>query len=53
MRFDDDFLRLFGSGLQALTSTVELFPETVTYGARQLSSIAAPGALVEGFALTL
>jgi predicted Zn-dependent protease len=54
MRFDDDFLRLFGpGGLVALTRSTELLPETVTYGARQLSSVSSPGALVEGFTLTL
>lgn len=53
MRFDDDFLRMFGPGLLALTRHTELLPETVTYGARQLSSITTPGALIEGFALTL
>lgn len=53
MRFDDDFLRLFGSGLVALTDTAELLPESSTYGSRQLSSITTPGAVVDGFALTL
>ncbi|HSV54568.1 MAG TPA: metallopeptidase TldD-related protein [Burkholderiaceae bacterium] len=53
MRFDDAFLRMFGSGLIALTQTAELAPESATYGARQLRSITAPGALVEGFRFTL
>ena len=53
MRFDDSLLRMFGPGLVALTDTVELFPSDATYGGRQLSSVSAPGAVVDGFALTL
>lgn len=53
MRFDDSFLRMFGPGLVALTDHAELVPADGTYGARQLQSITAPGAIVEGFALTL
>ena len=53
MRFDDSFLRMFGPGLVALTDHAELVPADSTYGARQLQSITAPGAIVEGFALTL
>ena len=53
MRFDDSFLRMFGPGLVALTDTVELVPSDATYGGRQLTSVSAPGAVVDGFALTL
>jgi len=53
MRFDDSFLRMFGPGLVALTGHAELVPADGTYGARQLQSLTAPGAIVEGFALTL
>ncbi len=53
MRFDDSFLRMFGTGLVALTDHAELVPADGTYGARQLQSLTAPGAIVEGFALTL
>ena len=53
MRFDDSFLRMFGPGLLALTDSTELVPADGTYGARQLQSVTAPGAVVEGFALTL
>lgn len=53
MRFDDSFLRLFGEGLLALTDNAELIPESGTYGERQLSAITTPGALVEGWRLTL
>jgi predicted Zn-dependent protease len=53
MRFDDDLLDLLGPRLGALTDRAVLHPETSTYGQRQLSSITTPGALVEGFKLTL
>ncbi|MFC5499643.1 TldD/PmbA family protein [Caenimonas terrae] len=53
MRFDDSFIRMFGSGLVALTDSVELLPDNATYGARQLRSISAPGAIVEGLRFTL
>ncbi len=53
MRFDDSFLRMFGEGLIALTDRAELIPESSTYRERQLSSVTAPGALVEGWRLTL
>jgi predicted Zn-dependent protease len=53
MRFDDSFLRMFGDGLIALTDHAELIPESSTYKARQLSSLTTPGALVEGWRLTL
>nr|WP_315246284.1 metallopeptidase TldD-related protein [uncultured Albidiferax sp.] len=53
MRFDDSFLRMFGPGLVALTDVAELVPSEGTYGARQLQSVSAPGAVVEGFVLAL
>ena len=53
MRFDDSLLRMFGEGLVALTSEAELVPDNGTYGARTLRSVSAPGAIVEGFRLTL
>jgi hypothetical protein len=53
MRFDDDLLDLLGPRLIALTDQPELHQETSTYGQRQLGSITTPGALVEGFELTL
>ena len=53
MRFDDDVLRLLGSGLVALTDAPEFTPESDTYGGRQLGSVTAPAAVVEGFRLTL
>ncbi len=53
MRFDDSFLRMFGEGLIALTDKAELLPESGTYRERQLLSLSTPGALVEGWRLTL
>ena len=53
MRFDDSLLRMFGEGLVALTDVAELVPDAATYSARQLGSVTAPGAIVEGFCLTL
>lgn len=53
MRFDDSFLRMFGEGLVALTDRVEQIPESSTYDGRQLSSLTTPGAVVEGWRLTL
>ena len=53
MRFDDDALRLFGSGLIGLGDTPEFIPNSDTYGARGLGSVTTPAALVEGFVLTL
>ncbi|HJV62975.1 MAG TPA: metallopeptidase TldD-related protein [Albitalea sp.] len=53
MRFDDSFLRMFGEGLIALTDHAELIPENSTYKERQLASLTTPGALVEGWRLTL
>ena len=53
MRFDDSLLRMFGSGLLALTQVPELMPDSGTYEERQLRSVTAPGALVEGLRFTL
>ncbi|WP_418321014.1 metallopeptidase TldD-related protein [Piscinibacter sakaiensis] len=53
MRFDDSFLRMFGSGLIGLTAEVEVVPDSSTYGERQLGSVTTPGALIDGLQLTL
>ena len=53
MRFDDDALRMFGSGLIGLTDSVEFTPKSGTYGARELGSTTAPAAVVDAFRLTL
>lgn len=53
MRFDDSFLRMFGDGLIGLSDRVELIPESDTYLERQLGSLSTPGALVDGWRLTL
>jgi predicted Zn-dependent protease len=53
MRFDDSLLRMFGEGLVALTDRAELIPENGTYLERQLGSVSTPGAIVEGWRLTL
>ena len=53
MRFDDSLLRMFGSGLIALTRVPERVPDSATYEERHLRSVTAPGALVEGLRFTL
>lgn len=53
MRFDDSFLRMFGDGLLALTDRADMIPESSTYQRRRLGSLTTPGALVEGWRLTL
>jgi predicted Zn-dependent protease len=53
MRFDDTFMRMFGSGLEALTDALEFMPDDATYGSRQLGSTTAPSALVNGVQFTL
>ena len=53
MRFDDSLLRMFGSGLVALTQAPELVPDSLTYEERHLRSVTAAGAIVEGFRFTL
>jgi predicted Zn-dependent protease len=53
MRFDDSLLRMFGDGLVALTDRAELIAENGTYLERQLGSVSTPGAIVDGWRLTL
>ena len=53
MRFDDSFLRMFGEGLVGPGDRAELIAESGTYLERQLGSLSTPGALVEGWKLTL
>ncbi|MDL2336968.1 MAG: metallopeptidase TldD-related protein [Pseudomonadota bacterium] len=53
MRFDDSFLRMFGDGLIGLTDEAELIAEGRVMRERPLGSLWTPGALVEGWQLTL
>jgi predicted Zn-dependent protease len=53
MRFDDDVIRLLGSGLVGLTQRGVFTPRGDTYGGRALGSTTAPAAVVEGLRLTL
>ncbi len=53
MRFDDSFLRMFGEGLVGLGDRAEFIPDNGTYQERQLGSMSTPGALVDGWRLTL
>jgi predicted Zn-dependent protease len=53
MRFDDSLLRMFGEGLEALTQSGELVPDSSTYHERALRSVTAPGAIVRNFRFTL
>jgi predicted Zn-dependent protease len=53
IRFDESLLRLFGDKLVALTRQTDFMPDPSTWGARQLSSITAPGMLVDGMTFTL
>jgi len=53
MRFDDSFLRMFGEGLVGLGDRAEFIPENGTYEERHLGSLSTPGALVDGWRLTL
>lgn len=53
MRFDDSFLRMFGEGLIALTDQPELILAGRVMRERPLGSMWTPGALVEGWQLTL
>jgi len=53
MRFDDSFLRMFGPGLVGLGDRAELIADGDTYEERHLGSISTPGALIEGWRLTL
>ncbi len=53
MRFDDSFLRMFGEGLVGLGDRAEFIPDSGTYQERQLGSLSTPGALIDGWRLTL
>jgi predicted Zn-dependent protease len=53
MRFDDSILRMFGEGLIALTNESELILAGRVMRERPLASLRTPGALVEGWRLTL
>lgn len=53
MRFDDTLFRMLGDGLLALTRERSLLCEAGGYGLRDLSTLEVPGALIEGFQLTL
>ncbi len=53
MRFDDSFLRMFGDGLIGLTDQAELILAGRVMRERPLASLWTPGALVEGWQLTL
>lgn len=53
MRFDDSFLRMFGDGLIGLTDQAELILAGRVMRERPLASLSTPGALVEGWQLTL
>jgi predicted Zn-dependent protease len=53
MRFDDSLLELLGRRLVALTRERELLLDDSTYEGRSTAGMLLPGALVEGFTLTL
>ena len=53
MRFDDSFLRMFGEGLVGLSDRAELIADGDTYAERRLASTSTPGALIQGWRLTL
>ena len=53
MRFDETFYRMFGSGLVGLTKEREVMLSSETYGERSTKSATLPGAVVDGFTLTL
>lgn len=53
LRFDDTLFRILGENLEALTQRAHIFPETSTYGMRNLGSSRAPGALVSKMKFTL
>ena len=53
MRFDDSFLRMFGEGLVGLSDRAELIADGDTYAERRLASTSTPGALIDGWRLTL
>jgi len=53
LRFDDTLFRMLGPNLEALTAETELLLASDTYGARQLSSMRVPGALLSEMTFTL
>ena len=53
MRFDDTFYRFFGSQLESVGAKVEVIPDVLTYGQRNLGVITCPGILTNEFELTL
>jgi predicted Zn-dependent protease len=53
MRFDETLYTILGSGLLALTREQEHLFDSSTYDRRSQDSALLPGALVEGFTLTL
>ena len=53
MRFDDTFYRFFGSELESVGSKVEIIPDVLTYGQRNLGVVTCPGILSNKFQLTL
>lgn len=53
MRFDDSLYRMFGEGLIGLTAEREFILDPDTYERRSVASMHLPGALVDGFRLTL
>jgi hypothetical protein len=53
MRFDDSVFRLLGERLVGLTSESELLLNDQSYGARSVSSMRLPGAVVGEMAFTL
>ncbi|MCF5723157.1 TldD/PmbA family protein [Pseudomonas syringae] len=53
MRFDDSLYSILGDNLLALTSEQTLRISTRSHGSRDAQTILLPGALVEGFTLTL
>ncbi|MEO8677291.1 MAG: metallopeptidase TldD-related protein [Casimicrobiaceae bacterium] len=53
LRFDDTLFRMLGPNLEALTAETDLLLASDTYGARQLSSMRVPGALLSEMTFTL
>lgn len=53
MRFDDTIYRMLGSQLVDLTAEPQFLPDGHTYFQRSTASTRTPGALIDGFRLTL
>jgi len=53
MRFDETLYHIFGDKLVGLTRETELILDAYTYEARSTSSMRLPGAIIDGFTLTL